>query len=73
MTSIEKEAFWLGVIHVDLWKVKGISGKGTIFTTSQIRISGKCFNFRDARKYYTVKFEFVILQKLKSFLRDRFM
>lgn len=51
MTSTEQEdAFWFGIVHVDLWKERGNFWKSIVFITRQIRISNKCFNFRDACK-----------------------
>lgn len=51
MTSIEQEdALWLEIRHVDLWKERGNFWERLVFITRQIRISSKCFNFRDAKR-----------------------
>lgn len=74
MASVEKEAaFWLGVIYVDLRKEKGNFWKETIFITRQIRISGKCFNFGDAKKWSTVKIWIRDSLETEEFFKDRFM
>lgn len=56
-----------------LWKERVNFWKGTLFITKQIRKVGKCFNIGDAGKSSTVKLAFVILRKLTSSWKERFM